>query len=106
MNIKAEVQTPVGQGTITNLIMDICAQLNILHERNEAMSKFVFSIDYIHEDNKKNSDLSLLPYKESSTHLQNLSAIHDAVLYEVNVQANIAAKLNELFKSDNINISL
>jgi len=103
---KEETQVPVGQGTITNLIMDICAQLDILHERNEAMRKFVFSIDYIHEDNKKNSDLSLLLYKEFSTHLQNLSAIHDAIAYEVNVQVNIAAKLNELFRSENIGISL
>lgn len=103
---KEETQVPVGQGTITNLIMDICGQLDILHERNEAMRKFVFSIDYIHEESKQNSNLSLPLYKESSTHLENLSAIHDAVLYEVNVQMNIAAKLNELFLSPNVNISL
>jgi hypothetical protein len=103
---KEEAPTPLGRGNITNLIGDICAQLDILHERNEAMREFVFSIDYIDEDSKQKANLSLPLYKESSTHLQNLSAIHDAIVYEVNVQANIAAKLNELFLSENIGIPL
>ena len=103
---KEDAPTLVGQGFITNLIADTCAQLDILHKQNEEMRKFVFSIDYIDEESKQNINLPLPLYKESSTHLQNLSAIHDAIAYEVNVQVNIAAKLNELFRSENIGISL
>lgn len=102
---KEETQVPSTQGYITTLIGDICSQLDILHKRNEEMRKFVFSIDCVGEGADKNN-LALPLYKDVVSHLQNLSAIHDAVVYEVNVQANIAAKLNELFKSDNINIPL
>lgn len=100
-----EAPTPLGQGFITNLIGDICFQLDILHQRNEVMKKFVFSIDSIGEGSNDNK-ISLPLYKEDASHLQNLTAIHDAVVYEVNVQANIAAKLNELFRSENIGIPL
>jgi len=102
---KEETQTPATQGYVTNLIADTCAQLDILHQRNEAMQKFVFSIDSIDEGGNDNK-LALPLYKEGVSHLQNLAAIHDAIVYEVNVQANIAAKLNDLFRSDNINIPL
>lgn len=102
---KEDAPTPVGQGFITNLIADTCAQLDILHKQNEEMRKFVFSIDSIGEG-ATNKELELPLYKNNVSHLQNLAAIHDAIVYEVNVQANIAVKLNELFKSDNINISL
>lgn len=100
-----EAPTPPGQGFITNLIADTCAQLDILHKRNEEMRKFVFSIDSIDECVLENK-LILPLYKEGVSHLQNLASIHDAVVYEVNVQANIAAKLNDLFRSENIGISL
>lgn len=98
-------QARAGQGYMTNLIGDICSQLDILHKRNEEIRKFVFSIDCVDED-AHNTNLSLPLHKDNISHLQNLSAIHDAIVYELNVQANIAAKLNELFKSDNINIPL
>lgn len=102
---KEETQTPATQGYVTNLIGDICSQLDILHKKNEEIRKFVFYIDCVDEDTH-NTNLALPLYKNNVSHLQNLAAIHDAIVYEVNVQANIAAKLNELFKSDNINISL
>lgn len=102
---KEDAPTPVGQGFITNLIADICAQLDILHKQNEEMRKFVFSIDSIGEG-ATNKELVMPLYREDISHLQNLSAIHDAIAYEVNVQVNIAAKLNELFRSENIGIPL